>query len=1644
MALFSRIQISNYLDGSKGPKWNADFVGSTFDVGGQSAAVVMNNGTGKTCVTDAILWMLSQGQALSKRVATAMAPVSSGVYSHIRVEFVVPHSKSADMFVAMGSRVDGEHHVFGVYANREGTDKIERGGLYYYTGVLEDVPVHMEHVTDDGETLKTIVPDEDFRASLKPAMLVRSKQDWVRAVNFFMPTDQLRLMVDYQKRGGGDKAASLYNVEKKTNEEFDKAFFRLQVAPEILGGIIDDDSRGGEEGVSFETGIVTQANLVVKAKISTAKKAGRIQAMERANESATVVAAAADRFIASKAAHADAASKHEQAVMDASALLDPGLFPGMPRKHSALAGIPAAEAAVLRSIGFRDGEIEIDSALLTSRGIVLESIGGRSRETTTLLPAVYPAAEDARWFPLSSIEGPKADARKASVVVDVRSVVSRHLNHPLLVGEWRIRSRLAAAEAETSETREVLNTLQGQQLELAEACSAFTRSEGSFVMMQDSGLFTELELADPMATLEKVGVEAREAGVAHEGHRHRTSDFRARKPQYDRVVEHFGPVDLAGCLVRLEAAAAEATGEKSRTASVLAGAEESFKANRAEEGEVSRSIGVALPKLEHLRAAAVDLDALEGQFGAGCAPGTVIEELDRADRAATAAVAHHRAEWQGVADALRKTEALAIGRAADLKSNVRRRDDLKGVEPARCEFTSKFPGRVPSTFDTATRNEIDKARLAERQATQAITALAPGLGDLTWFETEHATVTPQEWLFETASRRESLVEKRRLLKLTLEGAERDLANLKSGAFAPTGTDNEAATTLKRLDIPFRHLHELLAAGPMAGEKRRALLSQFSAILFAPVFKSADDAATAASCLAKVRLPVPVLIEADVLELVAGRGTPASVSGLLHHGVLAGIETRNVQLILDPSLMERDLAAAQSKVDETGTAIRTLDPEIAAASNESPLARRVRSAQSAIEADSRQKSRDLEASARAAAKNLAELAAVLTPENIRLAGQATRFDGLGGEGELLRLDRAILGLEAEIRAATSRLETLGEEAAQVEARVAEADAAVLKARSMRHWKTGARKAAEFLATGGRPAISTLEATIREAEGKLAQLREACAAADREIGVLKQAEAAAAEREMACRTTLATWSDPLARATAFVADGGPAFLDAAGAVESELLAAVARAGARRVFDFEGAARHVSARGTTVDETRRKLEEVRLSVAKTRDRLTVVEAETPGIRNTLHVAAVARADAEESLRAILRSFSGLSGLGFPRQEATEASPGLLAISRRLLAGLSAMNPAVDNPPIYSDLEEAVKGFRLGSIRADLIARKGAVDQAKSAYEDTFEREMKRGAMEGGLLEVMQSSFSEPSGMKEHIARHAAATDRERATWRQAQELEEQNRTRLVDILLSLSASAQVYLQTMKKTMRPENNAAGFEIEGSMASQEDIADLMTELVDKVGKRVERFETDSKGQASEKETEDHFSELAASVRNEIYTRLFPNARVKVIHPQMRGGKPFYLVKEGISGGQATALMLLWTIKLAAYSVDRASSRSGVSKQRARDGSHSIIIIDGLFSDLSDPQLIRESMDAMRYIKGKFQLIGFIHSPFYRNDFELFPTCIVGRKVVWKDETGAEGPMVSIQTVDPAAGKRVGLLAQRGRNLLGPQAGGKPSDALAA
>jgi hypothetical protein len=81
----------------------------------------------------------------------------------------------------------------------------------------------------------------------------------------------------------------------------------------------------------------------------------------------------------------------------------------------------------------------------------------------------------------------------------------------------------------------------------------------------------------------------------------------------------------------------------------------------------------------------------------------------------------------------------------------------------------------------------------------------------------------------------------------------------------------------------------------------------------------------------------------------------------------------------------------------------------------------------------------------------------------------------------------------------------------------------------------------------------------------------------------------------------------------------------------------------------------------------------------------------------------------------------------------------------------------------------------------------------------------------------------------------------------------------------------------------------------------------------------------------------------------------------------------------------MWIIRQAEYEIERGMRQlSSRQAERRRQETNRVIFVDGIFSTLSDKQIIREAFNGLGSLGGNFQIIGFLHSPTWTNDSSFF------------------------------------------------------------
>ena len=135
MSVINRIEIASLLNkhGDVSSPWAAKMRHLVLNLRGQSCAMNMENGFGKTTLSDALIGMLSRDRTLMHKTRRKMSPSKDGhPWTHIRVEFNNTSGAQSDILAQAGDSVGGEQWVFGMYGHSD-TD----AGFYFYPGALD-------------------------------------------------------------------------------------------------------------------------------------------------------------------------------------------------------------------------------------------------------------------------------------------------------------------------------------------------------------------------------------------------------------------------------------------------------------------------------------------------------------------------------------------------------------------------------------------------------------------------------------------------------------------------------------------------------------------------------------------------------------------------------------------------------------------------------------------------------------------------------------------------------------------------------------------------------------------------------------------------------------------------------------------------------------------------------------------------------------------------------------------------------------------------------------------------------------------------------------------------------------------------------------------------------------------------------------------------------------------------------------------------------------------------------------------------------------------------------------------------------------------------------------------------------------------
>ena len=370
MALFNVIQAANYIYSNKNRRGTVDVlqipkcIDWIFPFGGRSGIGAIPNGFGKSGVVDGSYAILSKNKALFRSAKARMAPMTN-TPSHIRIEFLLPrHNTNQFQLSDEMLERNSDKHVVGMVGHRDPSAKVI---FYSYRGRLEDVPIY------HADTKEFLGMDDYLelleRVGAHTSTNLESPEDWHEKVikgELKISSDMVDQLVEYQRLGGDDKAASLFQVKRmKDVKSPQAAFFYQTIVPEIFRNVVRATGTpdGKQEFSNFRDGLDrfgSDHREMVSATLQAQKN------LEELKSDATHIQKIVQKVCRKEGLQNMAEEVVQNAINDLcgayEAICADGIVPGMPTWKSS--GIPDVDVLTSHMVYAHD-----EGLMLSLRGL---------------------------------------------------------------------------------------------------------------------------------------------------------------------------------------------------------------------------------------------------------------------------------------------------------------------------------------------------------------------------------------------------------------------------------------------------------------------------------------------------------------------------------------------------------------------------------------------------------------------------------------------------------------------------------------------------------------------------------------------------------------------------------------------------------------------------------------------------------------------------------------------------------------------------------------------------------------------------------------------------------------------------------------------------------------------------------------------------------------------------------------------------------------------------------------------------------------------------------------------------------------------------------------------------------------------------
>jgi len=1619
MACITRIEVANFLsDGYvTGKEWIPLYRGETLRLFGQSAALQIDNGGGKTSLTEACLYLLSRNRQLKPRVEARVAPVDNG-WTHIRIEFIEkPHNDNilqSSLITVEPDDVPGTPYVIGLCWNRG-----KEPYFYRFQGFLEDALCFQKTANK-----LELIDNDSFRKSVKEIPGARwdtwrNIAEWHEDIRQFTNVEIIKQNVEFQLEGAGDYSAMVTKVKQQSGESYAVAFFRQFVAPELLRQPLGEE--GEEDEQKFEDALFKTLKPTADALVDIAKQQRDLKDATEAIAKFQPIEEKAQEIIDADGEYQDELTKviRDGAIIHAISVKYP--LPGIPlfpTNPQWIKDKKVLEALSYLVIDKREGVLIADEGLGTLAGVDTFRLNDYAKRSNTQING---------HTGISQFIDLKHDVKNISKEIN-EQLTSSPDSQPIDLnrdvkknGPGRRRSSITYyGLKESLLLLSAVANLSGSKTQGLD--DVVTRAFGIAITELDTNpyraekrrLTGELDQATKQRADAKadydhwqkryeellaVAREAKENQIAYETFAVRKEEFpeehwetpliakewaeETRKQTQLALTDHIEKVGMLDSefklwknlkykhdIISLPSAlddlilTFETVSERDREA------KKSLKHAREKHGLLSNQFSEKESSLINFQ-----------------------EQHQGLSKLAELLPKYHEIFGYAEPDTLNPQQELQAennllrNKYPKLTEAKRQKSDIEELMPRLETFQEIFGGIDPSTLNPLKALMDHKNKISSEQ--QIMDGHLPYIEALNKFREITPGQTPDEWLQKAAKDRSNFDNEKRKNTERIGELNGELADLDKYAMADDRVYAKALTALQAAGISFERLHETVT-NSANGDRCQKLLTLFSAALSAPVVSSIEDAEQATKILEAASLTVPVFYKLALSQFV--QQGEVRLSGAIAYNFFVGRRTRQVEILLDPALIEAEKERIRNEISKLTLDIRDIDTNLALISEYSDSVKLAVSAKDAIKRDSENKFKE-------AKNNLDRMNVELTGHEFRASEEARnsieamkQYIKAGGATGYQELS------EVTIPKLVAEMKTIDERIAVLNGQVTEEANRVLLA------------AKDYKKLGGDKELNRLTEEIGILEPQVKGLSDQISELVRDIsGVLEVAEVRWTKELNELKTSYAEDKRQLEVAIAFEKNGNDVFMQNAPATRKSLENDVGIAQRRlEKIDFDRANSYIQ---MTKAEERSPADQLVDADGKRKEAQTLeknVQIRINILSSQIEVL-IPFVEAMHEMIVVIRSQSAkIAGFSDDiRQRIHDGAvhPEILGYAEaiRLACMGDRASTAEEASTAIANLKRAIEELEIDT--RHLLTLSNMCKKSRKEFEQRrseFCSKAKSGEIKGlHVLEIEQ--IENATTLEELLSIHdlkgkIEGQIKERETnLQKIRDVMESNKSATVNNLARFARQAKLNLEILDRVMKRKPEAR-FIVKADMASEERIQQIIESLIAEIEDR-ESAARERSGASLNEDIERRNKSYKEMIHSKIYHNIFIDPQVSFIHTAIRDGEtPLTAPGTGLSTGQHTALAMMWLVRQAEYAQDRVAMMYGSRKEQraALKGSQRIMFFDGLFSNLSNESYINTAFHGLKDVGDNFQLIGLIHNPHYVNNKDIFPAHLVGKRKLAK------------------------------------------------